>query len=66
MAKVVRVRDVPDLAYRKLRARAAQSGMSLSEYARSLRASPPFPTLTRYALDSASYHRSRRANDRRP
>ena len=34
MAKVVRVRDVPDLAYRKLRARAAQSGMSLSEYLR--------------------------------
>ncbi|TME88701.1 MAG: hypothetical protein E6I44_05415 [Chloroflexi bacterium] len=34
MAKLVQIRDVPDPVHRTLKARAAQSGRSLSEYLR--------------------------------
>ncbi|HEY8823532.1 MAG TPA: hypothetical protein VIP07_01475 [Candidatus Limnocylindria bacterium] len=34
MGKLVQVRDVPDSVHRTLKARAAQSGSSLSEYLR--------------------------------
>ena len=34
MGKLVQVRDVPENVHRKLKARAAESGMSLSEYLR--------------------------------
>jgi antitoxin FitA len=36
MGTLVQVRDVPDRIHRKLKARAAASGVSLSEYVRSL------------------------------
>jgi plasmid stability protein len=32
MAKMIQVRNVPDALHRKLKARAAEAGMSLSEY----------------------------------
>ncbi len=46
MGKLVQVRDVPEGVHRKLKARAAESGMSLSEYLRgelTLLASRPTP-----------------------
>ena len=46
MGKLVQVRDVPDPVHRTLKARAAQSGLSLSEYLRAelaLIASRPTP-----------------------
>jgi plasmid stability protein len=46
MGKLVQVRDVPEQVHRTLKARAAQSGMSLSEYLRNelaLIASRPSP-----------------------
>ena len=36
MGTLIQVRDVPDHVHRKLKARAAASGVSLSEYVRSL------------------------------
>lgn len=36
MASLVQVRDVPEDVHRKLKARAASSGVSLSEYVRTL------------------------------
>ena len=53
MAKLVQVRDVPDTVHRTLKARAAQSGISLSEYLRSelaLIASRPTPEEVRDRL----------------
>ena len=32
MAKMIQIRNVPDALHRKLKARAARAGMSLSEY----------------------------------
>jgi plasmid stability protein len=46
MGKLVQVRDVPEAVYRTLKSRAAQSGISLSEYLRgelALIASRPTP-----------------------
>lgn len=46
MGKLLQVRDVPEGVHRTLKARAAQSGMSLSEYLRgelALLASRPTP-----------------------
>ena len=34
MSKMIQIRDVPDTVHRKLRVRAAQEGLSLSEYLR--------------------------------
>jgi antitoxin FitA len=53
MAKLLQVRDVPDPVHRTLKARAAQSGMSLSEYLRAelaLIASRPTPEEVRQRL----------------
>ena len=53
MAKLLQVRDVPDPVHRTLKARAAQSGMSLSEYLRAelaLIASRPTPEELRQRL----------------
>jgi len=46
MGKLMQVRDVPDVVHRTLKARAAESGISLSDYLRSelaLIASRPTP-----------------------
>jgi plasmid stability protein len=32
MSKMIQIRNVPDAVHRKIKARAAQSGMSLSDY----------------------------------
>ena len=46
MAKTVQIRDVPDKLHRILKSRAAQAGMSLSEYlVRELRRSAERPTV---------------------
>ena len=45
MGKTVQIRDIPDKVHRVLKARAAQAGMSLSEYLlRELRRSAERPT----------------------
>ncbi len=46
MAKMIQIRNVPDALHRKLKARAANNGMSLSEYLLSeLREIADVPTL---------------------
>lgn len=53
MGRLVQVRDVPEGVHRTLKARAAQSGMSLSEYLRAelgLIASRPAPDEVRTRL----------------
>jgi len=46
MAKMVQIRNVPDKLHRTLKARAAQAGLSLSEYLlRELRRSAERPTV---------------------
>jgi plasmid stability protein len=45
MGKTVQIRDIPDKVHRILKARAAQAGMSLSEYLmRELKQSASIPT----------------------
>ncbi len=41
MGRLVQVRDVPETVHRTLKARAAQSGISLSEYLQRLRERTP-------------------------
>lgn len=53
MSKLVQVRDVPESVHRTLKARAAESGISLSEYLRgelALIASRPTPEEVRRRL----------------
>lgn len=53
MGKLVQVRDVPEAVHRTLKARAAQSGISLSDYLRgelALIASRPTPEEVRQRL----------------
>ena len=46
MSKMIQIRDVPDALHRKLKARAAMAGMSLSDYLLSeLRRTAEVPTL---------------------
>jgi plasmid stability protein len=57
MARLVQVRDVPDNVHRTLKARAAQSGISLSEYLRAelaLIAARPTPDEVRARLRERS------------
>ncbi|MDE3113894.1 MAG: hypothetical protein KGK34_13210 [Chloroflexota bacterium] len=54
MGRLVQVRDVPEVVHRTLKARAAQSGVSLSEYLRvelTRLASLPTPDEVRARLD---------------
>jgi plasmid stability protein len=46
MSKMIQIRNVPDVLHRKLKARAAMAGMSLSDYLLSeIRESAEIPTL---------------------
>lgn len=46
MSKMIQIRNVPDAIHRKLKSRAAQAGMSLSDFLlRELRQTAELPTL---------------------
>jgi len=46
MAKMIQIRNVPDALHRKLKARAAEAGMSLSDYLlREMRKTAERPTM---------------------
>ena len=49
MSKMIQIRNVPDALHRKLKARAAMAGMSLSDYLlRELRRGAEVPTLEEF------------------
>jgi len=49
MSKMIQIRNVPDALHRKLKARAAMAGMSLSDYLLSeIRKSAEVPTLAEF------------------
>lgn len=49
MSKMIQIRNVPDALHRKLKARAAMAGMSLSDYPLSeIRQSAEVPTLAEF------------------
>ena len=49
MSKMIQIRNVPDALHRKLKARAAMAGMSLSDYLLSeIRESAKVPTLAEF------------------
>jgi plasmid stability protein len=51
MSKMIQIRNVPDALHRKIKARAAMAGMSLSDYLlREIRRSAEVPTLEEFRV----------------
>jgi plasmid stability protein len=51
MSKMIQIRNVPDALHRKVKARAAMAGMSLSDYLlREIRRSAEVPTLEEFRV----------------
>lgn len=58
MAKMIQIRHVPDALHKRLRARAAHAGMTLSDYLRAeLEEIAEMPTLDEYRLELRELHR---------